>query len=282
MTKRQAAVVLARLAIIAAILGGWQLAVSARVVDTFTVSSPGAVFSLIGRWFSSGYVWPHLISTLVVFLTGYLIGIAGGAALGLICGISKLARDYFSPFMIFFNSIPRLVLIPFLIVWLGFGYAPKIIVVILVILFVVALPVQAGVREIDNDVIRNARVLGAGSLDLVRQIYIPAVGSWLTSSARASIGLAFQAAVVAEFFGGERGLGYLITQGGNTYDSAQIYAAIILTVALAVILDGGVALASRRLLRWMPNSVPARRPWRASTRTEPAGEDLSQQAVPQR
>lgn len=250
--RRRMLIVAVQLAIVAAAVGVWQVLVSSGTTNSFIVGSPGKVIDEIGRWISTGTLWENMTSTLTIFGLGYAIGLVGGTILGLLCGISVTAREYLSPFLAFFNSIPRLILIPFLIVWLGLGPAPKIIIVILVVIFYVALTVESGVREIDRDLILNARALGGVPLDLIRHIYVPAVGGWIIAAARTSIGLAFQAAVVAEFFGASKGLGFLMTQGEGNFDAAEIYAAILVTIVLAVILDGLLALVSARVLRWMP------------------------------
>jgi NitT/TauT family transport system permease protein len=112
--------------------------------------------------------------------------------------------------------------------------------------------VSTGIREIPTDLIENTTALGASRVDLLRNVYLAGVIVWIMASARVAIGLAFQAAIVTEFFGSPHGLGFLIESGLNTFDSAAIYAALILTAVLAFVLDRAVAVISQRASRWLP------------------------------
>jgi NitT/TauT family transport system permease protein len=134
----------------------------------------------------------------------------------------------------------------------GVGVVPQILVVILVIVVVVAVTVQAGVQGIQGDYIRNARALGANGAQLLSSVYVPGVSIWVISSARLTVGMAFQAAVVAEFFGSANGLGYLIDDGLQTFNAPQIYAAVIVTAVLALLVDFGLGFVERRYSRWLP------------------------------
>jgi NitT/TauT family transport system permease protein len=244
-----------RALIVIVVVAAWQVSISAHVFSTFSVSPPAQVLSQVGAWISDGSIWRSIGGTLLTFAVGYVIGVGAGILLGLGGGLSPAFRQYLAPFMTFFNAIPKLVLIPFFIAWLGFGGTPGVIVVALVIVFVVAITVQTGITEVQGRFIENSRMLGASRLDVLREVYLPATGIWVMTSARLSIGLGFQAAVVSEFLGSGKGLGFLIVHGQQVFAAQEIFGAIAVTVILALVIDSLLSLADRRVSRWIPRQA---------------------------
>jgi NitT/TauT family transport system permease protein len=144
-------------------------------------------------------------------------------------------------------------LIPVFVVWFGFGYTPKIVLVVVVILIMVTLNVYSSIREVSGALLGNARILGASRIDLIRHVYGPSVALWTFGTARLTVGYALNAVIAAEFIGTNVGIGALITIGQNAYSSEQIFAALALVAALAIIVDGLLSLVERRAVRWMPS-----------------------------
>jgi NitT/TauT family transport system permease protein len=242
----------ARILVVAAVVGLWQLLCAAGAVDSITVSSPVVVWDQISAWTSAGALWPTVLQTLATFAIGYALGVVAGVVIGVAMGMSETIRMYLDPFVVFFNAIPKLVLVPLMIAWLGFTRTPGVIIVFLVVVFLVAVTVHKGMDTIGGEFIDNARMLGAGTGGLIRDVYLPAVAIWVMTSARLAVGLAFQAAVVSEFFGAGHGLGYLIVHGEQTFTAAQIWGAIVVTVALAWVIDFVLSILDRRVSRWVP------------------------------
>lgn len=232
----------------------WELLTRVGVVNPFLLAPPSAIASTAAGWFASGQIWHHLADTLVTLLAGYLAGVVLGMAMGMLSGRNYFIRCYLDVFLVFLNSIPRLVLIPFFIIIFGFGRTPGIIVTGLIVVFLVAFNTRAAVDEIGADYVLNARVLGADGWQLTTTVYLPGVALSVVSSARVAVGLGFQAAVVAQFFGSPSGLGFLIAQGQQSYNPAQIYAGIALTSLLAYAFDLLLGLVGRRASRWLPGN----------------------------
>lgn len=250
--RRYASIVSLQLAALVVIVGLWELVTRTGVVKPFLLAPPSAIGQQIFAWARSGTLWPAIADTLYVLLIGYLIGVAGGVIIGMITGRVLFLRYYFDVFIVFLNSLPRLVLIPFFIILFGFGHAPGIIVTALIVIFLVSLNTRAAVDEFGVDFVQNARVLGATPMQLLTSVYLPGVALSIVSSARLSIGLGFQAAVVAQFFGSPAGLGFLIAQGQQSYNSTQIYAGIAVTSILAYLMDLLLGQAGKRAGRWLP------------------------------
>jgi NitT/TauT family transport system permease protein len=245
-----------RILVVIAVFGLWELLTRTGVLNTFTVSSPSGVWDQLWIWIKNGELARSSETTLITLAMGYGLGLLVGVVIGVATGLSTTLRLYFEPFLVFFNAVPRLILIPFFVTWLGFGRTPKVVVVFLVIVFLIIINVQAGIREVESDVVENARMLGARRIALLREVYAPAVAIWVLTSARLAIGIAFQAAVVTEFFGStQHGLGYLIQQGQELLNTNQIYAGVVATVAFAWILDLALGILDRRVSRWVPSAT---------------------------
>jgi NitT/TauT family transport system permease protein len=250
--RRPLLINLGRVGLAALLILAWQLAVNHGLVDKFVASSPSKIWHQLSDWFSSGSIWAPLWATLKELFLGYGLGLAVGVALGMAIGISGTARAFFEPFLTFFNALPRQILTPIFIVLLGFGLLPKIVTVFCVIVIVITLTVSAGTQEIHGSLIDNARMLGARNHHLFQDVYLPGAGIWILSSARVAIALAFQTAIVAEFFGSAEGLGHLIQVNLTSLDATAMYSAILIAGLLAVVFDLTLAGLQRRAAIWLP------------------------------
>jgi NitT/TauT family transport system permease protein len=246
------AVTAMQIAVVVAFLWIWQVLAERGEIDTSFFPEPSQIWNTLRTWFDDGTIWDNVWSTVWLLVSGWALGTIAGVVLGMLLGLSRTVRELLEPFVAFFNAVPRLVLFPLFAVWFGFGTMPKVLFVATVVVFVVAINVAAGVREVPPSVVQNARVLGANPFALLRHVYLPAVGLWVTSTARMTVGYAFNAAIAAEFVGAAQGLGYLIFQGQTEFRSEQIYAALALTIVIAVVIDGLLSIAERRATRWMP------------------------------
>jgi NitT/TauT family transport system permease protein len=162
-------------------------------------------------------------------------------------------RELVEPLVVFLNGVPRLVLQPFFIVWLGFGFISRVALVVSVIFVLVTISVSTAMTSIDQDLVLHARVLGASRPALVRQVYLPWLAVDLVGVSRANIGFAFQAALVAEFVGGASGLGYLMVQGQNVFDASAVWAALVVVVVLSVLIDVAMINVQNFVSRWLPS-----------------------------
>jgi NitT/TauT family transport system permease protein len=253
LTGWQRAGVIAAQVLTVCLLGfAWQAAANAHAINTFFFSSPRIVWHQLDQWASGGELFPNVGATLYVLAIGYLLGLALGIVLGVVSGVMRTVGAVIDPFVAFFNAIPRLVLLPLLIVWFGFGYWPQIFFVVAVVVFLVAINVSAGLRQVKTILLANARVLGANGPQLVRYVYLPSIVVWIMSTARVTVGFAFQAAVAAEFIGAARGLGFLVEYGQSTFQVQQIYAALAIMIVIAVVVDLGLGAVERSTTKWLP------------------------------
>ncbi|BBG02569.1 MULTISPECIES: ABC transporter permease [Pseudonocardia] len=243
---------LAQLGLVVALIGIWAWGSVSGWLDDFSFGSPWDTGAQLSAWLQDGTLLEGAVATLQVLLIGWAIGMAVGVVVGTVLGLSSFANRVAGPYLAFFNGMPRLILYPFLAIWLGFDLTSKVTMVAMVISVPVILTVSSGFREVDADLLANVRLLGAGMPQTIRDVYGPSLAIWVVSTARVTLGYAFQAAIAAEFVGASVGLGYLTVLGQERLDVNQIWAALVAVVIIAWALDGLVSAADRRLLRWMP------------------------------
>jgi NitT/TauT family transport system permease protein len=221
----------------------------------FFFGKPVEVLKVIWVWFSGGKIYPHLAITLVETLLAFVAGSVLGLAAGLWLALSPLAARLADPYIKALNAMPRVILAPIFAVWFGLGITSKVALGITLVFFVVFFNVYQGVKEVSPVVLANARMLGASKRTLLRQIYLPSATAWVFSSLHTSVGMAFVGAVVGEYLGSAKGVGYLILQAEGVFDINTVFAGILVLTACALLLDYIVTKAEARLLVWRPKQA---------------------------
>jgi NitT/TauT family transport system permease protein len=199
-------------------------------------------------------IYKHLGTTLLETVLAFGIGTVLGLACGLWLALSSAASLILDPYIKAANSMPRVILAPIFGLWFGLGIWSKVALAVTLVFFIVFFNVYQGVREVSPTVLANARMLGANQRQLLRTVYLPSATSWVFSSLHTSVGLAFVGAVVGEYLGSARGVGYLILQAEGTFDVNTVFAGILVLTAFALVLDGVVGLIERRLMTWQPKA----------------------------
>jgi NitT/TauT family transport system permease protein len=255
--------------LLVAFLGLWQLA-SRDPQLAFFLGEPIKVAGRIWSWFLPFAVGPsllfpeglpgnadiyhHLGTTLLETVLAFGIGTVLGLACGLWLALAPLASAILDPYIKAANSMPRVILAPIFAMWFGLGIWSKVALAVTLVFFIVFFNVYQGVREVSPVVLANARMLGANQRQLLRTVYLPSATSWVFSSLHTSVGLAFVGAVVGEYLGSARGVGYLILQAEGTFDVNTVFAGIAVLTAFALVLDGIVGRVERRLMKWQPRT----------------------------
>ena len=219
----------------------------------FFFGEPVKIFGRIWTWFvTNADIYQHLWVTLLETVLAFAIGTVLGLGFGLWLALSPLAGAICDPYIKALNSMPRVILAPIFAVWFGLGIASKVALGVTLVFFIVFFNVYQGVKEVSPVVLANARMLGASQRQLLRHVYLPSATSWVFSSLHTSVGLAFVGAVVGEYLGSSRGVGYLILQAEGAFDINTVMAGILVLTAFALALDAGVGRIERRLMRWRP------------------------------
>ncbi len=197
-------------------------------------------------------IYQHLGVTLLETVLAFFIGTILGLVFGLWLALAPTASAILDPYIKAANSMPRVILAPIFGMWLGLGIWSKVALAVTLVFFIVFFNVYQGVKEVSPVVLANARMLGANRKQLLRTVYLPSATSWVFSSLHTSVGLAFVGAVVGEYLGSARGVGYLILQAEGTFDVNTVFAGIVVLTAFALILDGIVGRIEKRLMKWQP------------------------------
>jgi NitT/TauT family transport system permease protein len=250
-----------------AVLLCWQL-LSRNQQYAFFLGEPVKVAGRIWSWFmpfglepttlfpdglpGRADIYRHLGVTLLETLLVFVIGTVLGLVFGLWLALAPTASAILDPYLKAANSMPRVILAPIFGMWLGLGIWSKVALAVTLVFFIVFFNVYQGVREVSPVVLANARMLGANQRQLLRSVYLPSATSWLFSSLHTSVGLAFVGAVVGEYLGSARGVGYLILQAEGTFDVNTVFAGIAVLTAFALVLDGLVGRIEQRLMKWQP------------------------------
>jgi len=237
---------------------GEPLKVAVRIWQWFTVGS-GALDVGFGDWvwFTLHFpaeIYSHLLITLTETVLAFGIGTLLGLGAGLWLALSPLSSAILDPYIKAANSMPRVILAPIFAMWFGLGIWSKVALAVTLVFFIVFFNVYQGVKEVSPVVLANARMLGANARQLLRTVYLPSATSWVFSSLHTSVGLAFVGAIVGEYLGSARGVGYLILQAEGAFDINTVFAGIVVLTAFALVLDTVVGMIEKRLMKWQPKS----------------------------
>ena len=254
--RRRLALAGVRLAILAVLVVTWQLCVNAKIVDSFFWGDPAGLWTTLRDWVTIGTAQGSLLDQILVTLEEAVLGFAIGSVLGVVCGIAlgrvRLLSELFAPFLKAANSIPRIILGSIFTVAFGFGIQSKVMLAVVLVFFGVFFNAFQGAREVDRNLIANARLLGASRWQVTKDVVLPSAFTWILASLHISFGFALIGALVGEILGANKGLGLLIRSSQNNFDMNGVLAGMVIVAVIALSAEGLITLLERRLLRWRP------------------------------
>jgi NitT/TauT family transport system permease protein len=255
--RRRIVVNVLRVLLLVAIVGGWEVLARLGVIDKFFWGEPSGIWAQIVTWVTDGTaqgpLWQQIAVTLEEAVIGFLIGVALGVVLGVVLGRNRFLADLLSPYIKAANSIPRVTLAPLFAIALGLGLQSKVALAAVLVFFIVFFNAFQGVREVDRNLLANARILGANNRQLSTQVIIPSALSWILASLHVSFSFALVGAVVGEFIGGIQGLGLMVASAGANFNTNGVFAAMVILAAVALTAEAFVTWLENRLVRWRPN-----------------------------
>ncbi len=236
------------------------------ILDPYFISKPSAIwtsFLKLGCFSdSAGFaacfngnpnnLWLATLVTLKNTWWGFLGGAVSGVLTGLILGRSDYLSKIFEPYIVAMNSIPRIALVPLIILMFGLGDMSKIVTGWIVVFFVVFFNTFEGTRSVDRDQIAAARLLGASELAVLRTIVIPSAMAWVFASLTPAVSFALIGVIVGEFIGAERGLGKLIIEAEARANAGEMMVSIFVMMIVGILLAFIVRRVQAYLLRWQP------------------------------
>jgi putative hydroxymethylpyrimidine transport system permease protein len=235
-------------------LAAWEAIVRAGAVDALLLPAPTDVARSL--WNDRGILGPDLATTTGEVLLGLLAAIAVGVAIALAMHLSPVARRALRPLVIGSQAVPVPVIAPLVVLVLGFGLAPKILLVALVCFFPVAINLHDGLRDADPDARKLLRSLNATRWQTLRTLEAPSALPAAFTGVRIAAAVAVIGAVFAEWAGSDGGLGHALLVANGQLETARAFAATVLLFGLAVALYAAVAMLERRVITWTPRTDP--------------------------
>jgi putative hydroxymethylpyrimidine transport system permease protein len=251
---RRAAVYLAPAAIVLGGLLAWELAArwdlisGALHIEDFLVPSPTDIATSL--WEDRSLLADQAWTTLKEVLLGFLLALACGLGFALLIHLSEALRRAFYPVLVASQTIPIVVIAPILVVWMGFGLGPKLVIVALVCFFPITVNTLDGLRSVDPQLRTMMRTLGASRLQTLTRVELPSALPFIFSGAKVGITVSVIGAVFAEYAGSDSGLGHLINQAQAQLLTARSFAAVVVLSAMAIGLFGLLTLIERRVITW--------------------------------
>jgi NitT/TauT family transport system permease protein len=240
-----------QIALLVALLGTWQIA-SGRFVDSLFLSNPVAVAMAFVRIVIDGTLWWHLEVTLLEMTLGYVLGVVAGVAAAFVVSVIPYGRPIAQPIALMAFATPKVALAPLIIIWFGIGLLPKVILAAALVFFVVYFNTLAGIAAANREMMALLRLMSASPAAVFAKVVLPGAVPYIVTAMRITLPAALIGAIIGEFMSSSRGIGYLIAAASSRYDTAQVFAGIFSLVAFVLLLNSGVNLLERRLLRWRP------------------------------
>lgn len=257
--RRSVLVNVLRVLLIVVILGGWEIGTRTGVIDPFFWGQPSGIWTQIVTWVTQGTaqgpLWEQIAVTLEETIIGFVIGVVLGVIFGVVLGQYRFLSDVLGPYIKALNSIPRVVLGPIFIIGLGLGIQSKVALSVVMVFFIVFFNAFQGVREVDRNLLANARILGASQRQLTTQVILPSALTWIIASLHTSFSFALVGAVVSEFLGSVQGIGLLIQTAMGTFNNNGVFAAMLILAIVALLMEALITSLERRLLHWRPAMV---------------------------
>jgi putative hydroxymethylpyrimidine transport system permease protein len=241
-------------ALLAALIGAWQIAASTGAIaealnlESFLVPSPAEVADAL--WHYRSVLWENTWVTLREILLGLAIGVVFGILLATAMRFSSLLRDAVFPLTVALQAVPVAVLAPILVIWFGYGIWPKTIIIALACFFPIVVATLDGLRGVDPEAVKMMRTLDASRWAIFRRVEAPTALPSFFSGAKIAVAITPIVAVFAELAGANSGLMLVIQQANNNFKEAEVFAAVTILAAIGVLLVGLTTLAQRLVVTW--------------------------------
>lgn len=232
----------------------WEMAVRLGDFPAFILPPAGLVVRRLVEALADGSLWRHSAVTLGEVLAGLSLGVLAATTLGYLLARWPALERLLAPYIVASQAVPVVAIAPLLIIWFGPGVLSKILICALIVFFPVLVNTVVGLRSVPEDLRDLMRSLLADTWQTLRHLELPAALPVFLGGLRIGATLAVIGAVVGEFVGADRGLGFMINRARAQYDTALVFVAILALVTMALTLYGLVTLLERRLLAWQERS----------------------------
>ncbi|MFI5682032.1 ABC transporter permease [Streptomyces cellulosae] len=254
--QRVAQVWAGRIGLAVFVIGGWQAFTAWGIVDPFFFGQPSGIAKRLVDLFRHGTefgsFYSNIWTTIQEALAGFALGAVTGVVFGVTLGQSRFLADVLGPYIKMVNAIPRIVLGSIFIVAFGIGVLPKILLAAVLVFFIVFFNAFQGVREVDRNILANAKVLGASQTQITRHVIVPSALTWIIASLHSAFGFAIVGALVGEVLGAQSGLGLVIKTAQNNFDPDGVFATMLVISVIVLGAEWLIGKLEHRLLSWRP------------------------------
>ena len=213
-------------------------------------ASPGATWDYLVEFLPESLFWQDAYVTMKEAMIAFVIASVLGVVAGIVLGNFRRVAKIFGPFIILINAMPKIAFLPLILVVYGVGEMSKVVLAVIIAFFIVQVPTQAAVSLVDPDLITVARTMGASNNQIFRMVTIPAIGPAILGAMRLAAIMSVQATVFGEIFASKRGLGQRLITSANMLDYNGLFAIVFILAGFALIVNGLIGLAEKRILRW--------------------------------
>ncbi|HEX9465592.1 MAG TPA: ABC transporter permease [Alphaproteobacteria bacterium] len=234
--------------IVAGLFGAWQLGCAAFAVPEFILPQPSRILAELIAMREP--VWHHAQYTLAATVIGFALSVAFGVLLGIVVGYSRLMYRGLYPVLIGFNSIPKVAIIPVLVIWFGIGTVPATLTAFLMSFFPIAVNVATGLATVEPELEDVLRSLGAKHRDLIFKVGLPRAQPYFFASLKIAITLAFVGSIISESIASNEGIGTLMVQASGSFRIPLVFAGLLVTAVMGVGMYAAFALVEHRMTGW--------------------------------
>jgi NitT/TauT family transport system permease protein len=232
----------------------WQLLANTGKIDTFFFSSPLLIWQDLLSSVKSGLMIDHTLVTLQESFWGLFWGCLLGTAVALAFGVFKKISHIVMPIMVGLNGLPKIAFAPMFIIWFGIGIKTKIVMSACMVFFIFLFNMHAGYTNVDVNLTNSVKMLGGNRWQIIRKVVWPSCIPWFFASLHTGLGLAVTGAIVGEFIGSSKGLGYQILDAGGSYNMTRVLSCIVVLIIVMAVLEYIIKLFEKLSLRWRPEA----------------------------
>jgi NitT/TauT family transport system permease protein len=247
--RHSAVVTASQILVLVAFLALWELS-SGRWIDGFFISKPSLIFEIWWKWVLSGELWYHAQSTLATAGLGFVVGCVAALMVGYILGGAERLAEVFEPFITAIYSLPKIALIPLLVMWVGVGTPLQITISALVTFVLMFYNTFFGIQDVNRALVDSVRIMGASRLTIALRVRIPSALVWVVAGLKIAVPQALIATVVGEMLASNRGLGHLVALNAAQFNTAGTFAALFSLLIVGLLVDRFVRVITRRAMVW--------------------------------
>lgn len=238
-----------RVAVLVAVLVLWEYLSTSRDMG-FWIGRPSGIYSRLIEWGADGFLLMHVSITVRSMVYGLLLGTLVGISTGFLLGLVRILGQIFDPFIMAIYAMPKIALAPLYVLWFGIGMQMRTILVGTIVFFLVFINTYAGVRERDRELIEVMQVMGAHRRQIITKLVLPGSLSYIVVGLKLAIPNALTGAVFGEIIASNRGIGYLLMRSAGQFDTTGLFAALVVLMVMAIVLNAALNRGSDKFLRW--------------------------------